>query len=142
MMRAFGVKRIRAVAVPALLAGVLLLQGFSAPYAREARNAGRVFFTLQPDAASVLDRRLVAGLDPAPRLATPPVAEMAQSSPSAEQIVRDIEALGYRKVTGLMRRGQNYVFQATDPYGDRVRVVMNAHTGEIVGLSRIMPRKK
>lgn len=68
--------------------------------------------------------------------------ELAQAPASQDAVIRQIEKRGYSKVTGLMRRGQNYVFQAVDPYGDRVRVVMNAQTGEIVGLSRIVPRKK
>jgi hypothetical protein len=66
----------------------------------------------------------------------------AQDRPPRERIVRDIETRGFTNVTGLRRRGGNYVFQAEDLLGNKVRVVMNAETGEIVGLSRIMPDKK
>lgn len=69
-------------------------------------------------------------------------ATIAQAAGVTEKTVLEIEAQGFSKVTGLTRRGDNYVFQALDPYGDRVRVVMNARTGEIVGFSRILPRKK
>jgi hypothetical protein len=89
-----------------------------------------------------IERRLLALVDPSVRPAAEPIADVAQAAPSAEKVLREIEDRGYSKVTGLMRRGQNYVFQAVDPYGDRVRVVMNAQTGEIVGLSRILPKKK
>lgn len=56
--------------------------------------------------------------------------------------MRDIETRGFSNVTGLRRRGGNYVFQAQDLLGNKVRVVMNAETGEIVGLSRIAPAQK
>jgi hypothetical protein len=69
-------------------------------------------------------------------------AAPAQDRPARERIVRDIETRGFSNVTGLRRRGGNYVFQAEDLLGNKVRVVMNAETGEIVGLSRIMPDKK
>lgn len=68
--------------------------------------------------------------------------DVAQDRPARERIVRDIETRGFSNVTGLRRRGGNYVFQAEDLLGNKVRVVMNAETGEIVGLSRIMPDKK
>ena len=67
---------------------------------------------------------------------------LAQERPAQERIIREIETRGFRNVTNLMRRGENYVFQAQDLFGDKVRVVMNAQTGEIVGLSRVMPKKK
>jgi hypothetical protein len=69
-------------------------------------------------------------------------AAFAQERPAQERIIRDIETRGFMNVTNLMRRGENYVFQAQDLFGDKVRVVMNAKTGEIVGLSRVMPKKK
>lgn len=89
-----------------------------------------------------LDQPPLASLQSsAPASQPEPVAEIAQAATSLEKIVRDIEERGFTKVTGLMRRGENYVFQAVDPYGQRVRVVMNAQSGEIVGLSRIAPKK-
>jgi hypothetical protein len=67
----------------------------------------------------------------------------AQDRPAAqERILREIEIRGFKNVAGLQRRGGNYVFQAEDLFGEKVRVVMNAETGEIVGLSRNMPQKK
>lgn len=67
---------------------------------------------------------------------------IAQERPAQERIIRDIETRGFTNVTGLRRRGVNYVFQAEDLFGNKVRAVMNAETGEIVGLSRVMPDKK
>jgi hypothetical protein len=67
---------------------------------------------------------------------------IAQERPAQERIIRDIETRGFKSVAGLRRRGVNYVFQAEDLFGNKVRVVMNAETGEIVGLSRVMPDKK
>jgi hypothetical protein len=69
-------------------------------------------------------------------------AVLAQEKSAQERIIRDIETRGFTNVTGLRRRGGNYLFQAEDLLGNKVRVVMNAETGEIVGLSRITPAKK
>jgi hypothetical protein len=66
----------------------------------------------------------------------------AQEKSAQERIIRDIETRGFSNIAGLRRRGVNYVFQADDLLGNKVRVVMNAETGEIVGLSRVMPEKK
>lgn len=66
----------------------------------------------------------------------------AQERNWQERVTRDIELRGFRNVTGLARRGSNYVFQAQDLFGEKVRVVMNAQTGEIIGLSRSYPTKK
>lgn len=69
-------------------------------------------------------------------------AAYAQEKSAQERIVRDIETRGFSHVSGLRRRGGNYVFLAQDLLGNRVRVVMNAETGEIVGLSPVMPERK
>ena len=65
----------------------------------------------------------------------------AQEKSAQERIIRNIETRGFSNVTGLRRRGGNYVFQAEDLFGHKVRVVMNAETGEIVGLSRTSPNR-
>ncbi len=84
------------------------------------------FFSLLASAA------LSLGPSPAP----------AQDRTAQERIIRDIESRGFRNITGLARRGSNYVFQAQDLFGERVRVVMNIETGEIVGLSRTRAKQK
>lgn len=66
----------------------------------------------------------------------------AQEKSSQERVIHDIEARGFHGISGLRRRGGNYVFQAQDFLGNKVRVVMNAESGEIVGLSRVMPVPK
>ena len=77
---------------------------------------------------------------------TLPVAGVApaagQDRATQERIIHDIETRGFSDVTGLSRRGGNYLFQARDLFGNKVRVVMNIETGEIVGLSRVGPRTK
>jgi hypothetical protein len=65
----------------------------------------------------------------------------AQSLPVSQNLIQEIEARGFSNITGLMRRGENLVFQALDPFGMKVRVVMNAKTGEIIGLSRVEPNE-
>lgn len=67
---------------------------------------------------------------------------VAQDKPAQERIIRDIETRGFTNVSSLRRRGGNYIFLAQDLLGNRVRVVMNAETGEIVGLSPVMPERR
>jgi hypothetical protein len=67
---------------------------------------------------------------------------VAQEKSAQDRTIRNIEARGFSNITGLRRRGVNYVFQADDLLGHKVRVVMNVETGEIVGLSRVTPDKK
>lgn len=72
----------------------------------------------------------------------PAAAAALAQGPAQAEAVRQLEAQGFRDISGLMRRGDNYIAQATDFYGMRVRIVMNARTGEIVGYSEIVPKKK
>jgi hypothetical protein len=88
-----------------------------------------------------LDRQMLAGLDFMNAGRVHPISAVAQKSAIGDNVVRAIEAKGFSKITGLTRRGENYVFQALDASGIRVRVVMDRETGEIVGLSRVMPKK-
>jgi hypothetical protein len=95
---------------------------------------------------SLIDRfpahRLIsAARDLAPHETRVPRSSVAQVIGSNEAAIRQLEARGFRNVTGLMRRGDNFVAQAKDQSGMKVRVVMNARTGEIVGLSRILKKK-
>jgi hypothetical protein len=70
-----------------------------------------------------------------------PLSSVAQIVGSNEAAIRQLEARGYRQISGLVRRGDNFIAQAKDQNGVKVRVVMNARTGEIVGLSRILKKK-
>lgn len=108
--------------------------------ARETGFRKPLAVSLHEELRPVPLRRIIASLHAMNRPAA--AAALAQAPASQDAVIRQIENRGYSKVTGLTRRGENYVFQAVDPYGDRVRVVMNAQTGEIVGLSRIVPRRK
>lgn len=72
-----------------------------------------------------------------------PVALPQAQNALQAKALRKFHARGFRDVTGIVRRGDNLVAQATDAFGVRVRVVINARSGEIIGLSEIMsPRKK
>lgn len=89
--------------------------------------------------AAVLSFLVLAVLAPAGPEGT---IVLAQEKSTQARVIRDIETRGFSNVTNLRRRGGNYVFQAENLSGEKVRVVMNAETGEIVGLSRIKSRKK
>jgi hypothetical protein len=58
-----------------------------------------------------------------------------------EAVKRALKAKGFREISGLVRRGENVVAQATDRFGMRVRIVLNTRTGDIVGLSEVFPKK-
>lgn len=75
--------------------------------------------------------------DSAP-VALPQTAQQPQHAKG----MRKLHDKGFRDITGLVRRGDNYVAQAIDPSGVRVRVVISARSGEIIGLSKVMPAKK
>lgn len=86
-----------------------------------------------------LNRQNVAAFSTGPLAVRP--STFAEEAAAAGNIVQRLEAQGFSNITGLTRRGENYVFQAVDPYGMKVRVVFNERTGEIVGLSRLAPKK-
>lgn len=124
------------------IAAALWMSGLEGAGARETGFREPLAISLHEELHPALDRRIVARLDPLERSPALAPEELAQAPASQDFLIRQIEKRGYTKVTGLMRRGQNYVFHAVDPFGERVQVVMNAQTGEIVGLRRIMQRKK
>ena len=86
-------------------------------------------------------RLLSAAHDLPPHQTRVPHASIAQVIGNNDAAIRQLEARGFRNVTGLVRRGDNFIAQAKDHNGMKVRVVMNARTGEIVGLSRILKKK-
>lgn len=130
-----------AVLIALAIAGALA-SGTVGVLARESRAAQPLNFGPFRDRAADAERRMLVHFGSADRVTAAPSTELAQAAAPAEKVVREIEDRGFSKVSGLMRRGENYVFQAVDAYGDRVRVVMNARTGEIVGLSKIVQKKK
>ncbi len=120
----------------AATAGIALCHPFDSARSKEgARNFG-----LRP---SPVDKLPPIALlpNPAAEVTAEPVISIAQAAGSNEPAIRQLEAKGFRNVSGLVRRGDNFVAQAKDQNGVKVRVVMNARTGEIVGLSRIMKKK-
>lgn len=119
----------------AAAAGIALCHPFDSATSKEgARN-----FELRP---SPVDKLPPIALlpNPAADATAAPVTSIAQAG-SNEPAIRQLEAKGFQHVSGLVRRGDNFVAQAKDQNGVKVRVVMNARTGEIVGLSRIMKKK-
>jgi hypothetical protein len=82
-----------------------------------------------------------AAHDFSPRETHAPITPLAQVIAGNDAAVRQLEARGFQNVTGLVRRGDNFIAQAKDQNGAKVRVVINARTGEIVGLSRILKKK-
>lgn len=131
----------RAAWMPAVAVIALLSADVSDAAVRAANAGARTGKTLLAgDRPLLLDRHTVAALSTGATVA--PYSAIAQEPAAGSNVVQRLEAQGFSNITGLTRRGENYVFQATDPYGMKVRVVFNARTGEIVGLSRMPPKKK
>ncbi len=122
----------------ATLLGCALCENFASAKAREAADE----FELR---LSLIDRfpppRLLSAARDLPLQTSVPPASIAQVIGNNDAAIRQLEARGFRNVTGLVRRGDNFIAQAKDRNGMKVRVVMNARTGEIVGLSRILKKK-
>lgn len=121
------------------LAGGALCGGLAAVKAKELDRS------LEPR-VSLIDRIQPYGLRSAawslaPRETSAPRSSIAQVVGSNDAAIRQLEARGFQNINGLVRRGDNFIAQAKDPAGVKVRVVMNARTGEIVGLSRILKKK-
>lgn len=104
------------LAVAAVLTGAVALARDNAPAARALKDSAPV--------------------------ALPQVTQNPAQAPQHAKGLRKFHDKGFRDVTGLVRRGENYVAQATDAFGVRVRVVINARSGEVIGLSEVMPAKK
>ncbi len=120
----------------ATAAGIALCPPFDSATSKEgARN-----LELRP---SLVDKLPSIALLPSPatEAAEAAATSIAQAAGSNEPAIRQLEAKGFQNVSGLVRRGDNFIAQAKDQNGVKVRVVMNARTGEIVGLSRIMKKK-
>jgi hypothetical protein len=120
----------------AVAAGIALCH----PFASAAPKEGARNFELR---RSLVDKLPPIALlpNPAADVAAAPVTSIAQAGGANETAIRQLEAKGFQHVSGLVRRGDNFVAQAKDHNGIKVRVVMNARTGEIVGLSRILKKK-
>ncbi|MBX3521513.1 MAG: hypothetical protein KF835_16005 [Xanthobacteraceae bacterium] len=132
----------RAARIPAVALFALLATDVSDAAVRAAsagKTAGKKLLAM--DRPPALDRRVIAMLSTGTPLVQPS-SIVAQEPATGGNIVQRLEAQGFSNITGLTRRGENYVFQAVDPYGMKVRVVFNVRTGEIVGLSQISPKKK
>lgn len=70
-----------------------------------------------------------------------PAPVVAQGALNNDVAKRALKAKGFREISGMVRRGENIVAQATDRFGMRVRIVLNVRTGDIVGLSEVLPKK-
>ncbi len=82
------------------------------------------------------------GLLPLPRGHVAPVdpwIEPEFGGPSRGHILRSLHEQGFSEIDRLRRRGSVFVAEATGPMGDRMRVVVDARTGDIQGL-RVLER--
>lgn len=132
----------RAAWILVVAAFALLSAGVADAAVRAAtagKNTGKKLLAV--DRPLLLDRQTIAMLSTG-MPATQPSSAIAQEPATGSNIVQRLEAQGFSNISGLTRRGENYVFQAVDPFGMKVRVVFNVRTGEIVGLSRITPKGK
>lgn len=76
---------------------------------------------------------------PSSASALPPYVTRAASVPphSALDVERQLKAWGFTQITDLEMRGGSYLCEATGPRRERVRLVVDARSGEISGLEVI-----
>ncbi|MFG1204479.1 hypothetical protein V5F29_19030 [Xanthobacter aminoxidans] len=100
----------------------------SAPLAR----AASVTATQMPDEAAALPGAI------APRAYRP--YQIAPAGPlplTAETVAPSLEARGFRQIGAVRQRGQSFLAEATGPRGERVRLVLDAASGDISGMQVI-----
>jgi hypothetical protein len=100
----------------------------SAPLAR----AASVTATQMPDEAAALPGAI------APRAYRPYQIAPAGPHPlTAETVAPSLEARGFRQIGAVRQRGQSFLAEATGPRGERVRLVLDAASGDISGMQVI-----
>jgi hypothetical protein len=100
----------------------------SAPLAR----AASVTATQMPDEAAALPGAI------APRAYR--AYQIAPAGPlplTAETVAPSLEARGFRQIGAVRQRGQSFLAEATGPRGERVRLVLDAASGDISGMQVI-----
>ena len=101
------------------------------PSATPARAAAATA-TQMPDEAPLLPGALF------PRAYRPYQAAPASPRPlTAETVASNLEARGFRQVSAVRQRGQSFLAEATGPRGERVRLVLDAASGDISGMQVI-----
>lgn len=101
------------------------------PSATPARAAAATA-TQMPDEAALLPGII------APRAYRPYQAAPAGPRPlTAETVAPNLEARGFRQISGVRQRGQSFLAEATGPRGERVRLVLDAASGDISGMQVI-----
>lgn len=107
-------------------AGTIALPGL--PLAR----AASVTATQMPDDTAALPGAI------APRAYRP--YQIAPAGPlplTAETVAPSLEARGFRQIDAVRQRGQSFLAEATGPRGERVRLVLDAASGDISGMQVI-----
>lgn len=108
-------------------AGTIALPGL--PLAR----AAAVTATQMPDEAALMPGGAIA-----PRAYRP--YQIAPAGPlplTAETVAPSLEARGFRQIGAVRQRGQSFLAEATGPRGERVRLVLDAASGDISGMQVI-----
>ncbi len=100
----------------------------AAPIAR----AASVTATQMPDEATLLPGAI------APRAYRPYQTAPAGPLPlTTETVAPSLEARGFRQISAVRQRGQSFLAEATGPRGERVRLVLDAASGDISGMQII-----
>lgn len=110
---------------PSSEAGVIGLA--SALRTRAAATAAQM-----PDEAALLPGTI------APRAYRPyQTAPTAPQPLTAGTVAQSLEARGFRQISAVRQRGQSFLAEATGPRGERVRLVLDAASGDISGMQVI-----
>lgn len=63
----------------------------------------------------------------------PPMGAGAKAM-TGDQIIRDLRIRGFREVEVLWRRGRTYLCEAVGPRGERLQLVVDALSADIIGV--------
>lgn len=122
-----------------LLLALALADGASVPWSF-AQGAGvRISEPRAIDVAPRPPRRRVPGYySERPPRTGGPRRPMAQ-----DELTTSLHTRGFSDVVFLQRRGATYIYEATGPRGERVRLIVNSVTGGIDGVRQLgVGRKK
>lgn len=99
-----------------------------------ATGAGAAGLRLSPVAEAFAAPLVRSRPDPyRPYLARPPGAPPLKS----EEVATNLKARGFVDVSAVRQRGRSFLAEATGPRGERVRLVLDADSGEINGMQVI-----
>lgn len=115
------------------------------PLGHAPSEAGAIALLSAPlaRAASATATQIPDDTTPLPGAIAPRAYRPYQTAPvgphplTPETVAPSLEARGFRQISSIRQRGQSFLAEATGPRGERVRLVVDAASGDISGMQVI-----